>query len=262
MPKSIPAPTRGQRAKVDACLAGAVDRARDALAPIAHANEIGEHLQATQIEPRLVCHYFACLKKGYRGWRWMVTLARVPRGRTPTICEIALVPGPDALLAPEWVPWEERLVPDDVGREDTLPYRADDDRLDHSYEDTDVDELDERTVEEIGLGRPRILSSTGRQQAADRWYSSERGPARGANNRRKLADHTCADCGFMVKLSGSLRRAFGVCANEWSPDDGHVVSLDHTCGAHSETDITQQSTPWQPRPPRVNELDIEVVSSS
>jgi hypothetical protein len=27
---------------------------------------------------------------------------------------------------------------------------------------------------------------------------------------------------------------FGVCANEYAPDDGRVVSLDHGCGAHSE----------------------------
>ena len=27
---------------------------------------------------------------------------------------------------------------------------------------------------------------------------------------------------------------FGACANEWSPSDGLVVSLDHGCGAHSE----------------------------
>ncbi|QOX82189.1 DUF3027 domain-containing protein [Nanchangia anserum] len=239
-----------ERAKVDRILGDAVDQARAALAPIAHDDEIGAHLGAVETERRLVCHTFDCLKKGYRGWRWMTTLARSPRSRKATVCEIGLVPGPDALLAPEWVPWEERLEPGDIGRGDTLPYRADDARLDHSYEDADAEELDERTVEEMGLGRPRILSSRGRREAADRWYASECGPARGANNRRKLPEHTCADCGFMVKLSGSLRRAFGVCANEWSPDDGRVVSLDHTCGAHSETDIAQQPSPWEPEPPR------------
>ena len=33
---------------------------------------------------------------------------------------------------------------------------------------------------------------------------------------------------------GPLGRVFGVCANEFAPDDGRVVSLDHGCGAHSE----------------------------
>ena len=44
----------------------------------------------------------------------------------------------------------------------------------------------------------------------------------------------CATCGFFVGLGGPLRAVFGVCANEWSPSDGHVVSYDHGCGAHSE----------------------------
>ncbi|MDU0969627.1 MAG: DUF3027 domain-containing protein [Actinomycetaceae bacterium] len=260
MPKSSGAVKKTTKGKVDAVLADAVDTAREALAPIAHPDEIGEHLGADADEPRLVSHCFDCLKKGYRGWRWVATLARVPRSKRVTVCEIALVPGDDALLAPAWVPWEERLRPSDVGRDDELPYRGEDDRLEQSYEDTDDEDMDCRTIEEMGLGRPRILSPLGRNEAIERWYSSERGPARGANNRRKLPDHTCSDCGFMVKLSGSLRTVFGVCANEWSPDDGCVVSMDHTCGAHSETGATdQQTSQWEPVPPRVNELDIEVV---
>jgi hypothetical protein len=41
-------------------------------------------------------------------------------------------------------------------------------------------------------------------------------------------------CGFLTPLAGPLGRVFGVCANEFAPDDGRVVSLDHGCGAHSE----------------------------
>ena len=41
-------------------------------------------------------------------------------------------------------------------------------------------------------------------------------------------------CGFVVRLGGLLGQAFGVCANEYSPSDGHVVTMDHGCGAHSE----------------------------
>jgi hypothetical protein len=37
-----------------------------------------------------------------------------------------------------------------------------------------------------------------------------------------------------MPLAGPLGRVFGVCANEYAPDDGRVVSLDHGCGAHSE----------------------------
>lgn len=40
----------------------------------------------------------------YRGWRWAVTLSRdVPRSRTSaTVCEMELLPGEEALLAPAW----------------------------------------------------------------------------------------------------------------------------------------------------------------
>ena len=44
-------------------------------------------------------------------------------------------------------------------------------------------------------------------------------------------------CGFMIRLSGPLGRVFGVCANEFAPDDGKVVSVDHGCGAHSDGDV-------------------------
>ena len=164
-----------------------------------------------------------------------------------------MTPRDGALLAPEWVPWEDRLRPSDISREDTLPYVADDVRLEHSYEDTSSDP-DLPIVREPGVGRPRVLSPEGRSQAATRWYQSERGPKSGRRPR-----NTCSTCGFLMKMSGDMRTMFGVCANEWATDDGAVVSLDHTCGSHSETDVPKNSTAWPVRPSRVNEgaLDAE-----
>jgi hypothetical protein len=49
-----------------------------------------------------------------------------------------------------------------------------------------------------------------------------------------------------------------VCANEWSPDDGKVVSFDHGCGAHSETGVTHRGHDWEQSDPVLDELDIEV----
>lgn len=94
----------------DAVLAGCVEQARAALAPVANPDEIGAHLEVRDEGQRLASHYFECLKKGYRGWRWVATLARSPRARSATVCEISLLPGPDSLLAPPWVPWSERLA--------------------------------------------------------------------------------------------------------------------------------------------------------
>ncbi len=251
--------TRRKTGKADSVLAGAVDIARKGLAPIAKPEEIGEHLGATSEGERLVTHSFECLKPGYRGWHWVAVLARVPRGRKATVCEIDLLPGEDALLARPWVPWAERLRPQDIKREDVLPYVPDDERLDQSYADTNAEDLDQRTLEELGLGRPRVLSACGRAQAAKRWYHSEQGPARRGMTRKKLPENTCSTCGFLLKVAGSMRTMFGVCTNEWSVDDGRVVSMDHTCGSHSETDVKVDTSPWQPTPARLNELDVEQV---
>jgi hypothetical protein len=52
---------------------------------------------------------FAADVPGYRGWHWAVTIARV-EGAEPTVLETELMPGDGALLAPEWVPWSDRLA--------------------------------------------------------------------------------------------------------------------------------------------------------
>ena len=52
---------------------------------------------------------FACTKRGYTDWHWVVTLTQSDGRKPATISEITLMAGPEALLAPEWVPWAERL---------------------------------------------------------------------------------------------------------------------------------------------------------
>ncbi len=71
------------------------------------------------------------------------------------------------------------------------------------------------------------------------------------------ASAPCSTCGFLLLLAGSLRTEFGVCANEWSPDDGRVVSMDHGCGAHSETNVSTVPSDW-PDPVRAEDpLDTD-----
>ena len=244
---------RTRAVKKDAVLEAAVDVARAGAEAVAYPRPVGEHVGFEMVSERLATHFFASTDAGYVGWCWAVTVARVPRGRVATVCEVDMTPREGALLAPEWVPWEERLRPSDVSRDDVLPYKADDERLEQDFEDTSEDP-DLPVVRELGLGRPRVLSETGRSQAAKRWYESERGPKSGRRPR-----NTCSTCGFLMKMSGGMRTMFGVCANEWATDDGAVVSLDHTCGSHSETDVPKNGTAWPVRPSRVNEgaLDAE-----
>ena len=250
MPKTQ---SRLRAVKKDAVLEDAVDVARAGAEAVAYPRPVGEHVGFEMVSERLATHYFASTDAGYVGWCWAVTVARVPRGRVATVCEVDMTPREGALLAPEWVPWEERLRPSDISRDDVLPYKADDERLEQGFEDTSEDP-DLPVVRELGLGRPRVLSQEGIDQAAKRWYESDRGPKSGRRPR-----NTCSSCGFLMKMSGGMRTMFGVCANEWATDDGAVVSLDHTCGSHSETDVPKNGTAWPVRPSRVNEgaLDAE-----
>jgi hypothetical protein len=220
--------------KKDAVLVSAVDLARAALEEIAEPGTVGGHVGVEMLGERLAMHWFECTSAGYLGWRWGVSVARVPRGKVASVCETNLLPGPGAILSPEWLPYAERLAPGDLGPGDVLPFKADDPNLEQGFEATGDEDVDQLALWELGLGRPRVLSGEGRDAAATRWYDGEHGP--NADVAQKAPDR-CATCGYFMPMAGALRAVFGVCANEWSPSDGGVVSLDHGCGAHSETDV-------------------------
>ncbi len=241
---------------------------------------VGEHVSLVSEGDRVVTHFFECKEPGYRGWRWAVTVARASRAKVVTLDETVLLPGPDALLAPEWVPWSERLRPGDMGPGDLLPTEAEDLRLEPGFtgedapppnsvvaktshdmaervEAEDAELTDRRpaetvvngrgtiaaVAEELGMRRARVLSRYGLHVAADRWEESF-----GAKTpMAQAAPAACVSCGFLVALGGSLGQAFGVCANEFSPADGRVVSLSYGCGGHSEAAVMPK-TPT-PAPP-------------
>ena len=248
---ALPTPSEQAQAAKDKTLTSpaAVELARHALEEVTDPITVGEYLAAAPNAERLVTHLFDCTLSGYRGWRWAVTLSRVPRGRTATVCEMELLPGEEALLAPAWVPWADRLEPGDITRSDRLPRKETDERLEPGWEATGKD-ADAVALDQLDLGRPRVLSAQGVSSAAERWYGGDHGPD--AEGVRK-AHATCSTCGFFVPMAGALRAIFGVCANEWATDDGSVVSLDHGCGAHSETDLPDQGPEWPINPSRVDD---------
>ena len=248
---ALPTPAEQALAAKDKTLTSpaAIELARHALEEVTDPITVGEYVAAAPDAERLVTHLFDCTLSGYRGWRWAVTLSRVPRGRTATVCEVELLPGEEALLAPAWVPWAERLEPGDITRSDRLPRKETDERLEPGWEATGED-ADAVALDELDLGRPRVLSAQGVASAAERWYGGDHGPE--AEGVRK-AHATCSTCGFFVPMAGALRAIFGVCANEWAADDGSVVSLDHGCGAHSETDLPDQGPEWPINPSRVDD---------
>ncbi|MDF3300466.1 DUF3027 domain-containing protein [Streptomyces tropicalis] len=270
----------------DRLCAEAVDLARAAAEEAAAPGVVGEHEGVVSEGDRVVTHYFACTEPGYRGWRWAATVARASRAKVVTLDEVVLLPGSDAVLAPEWVPWSERLRPGDLGPGDLLPTDADDLRLEPGFsgedepapnsavskdmaelveaEDAEVTAVPPRSLpaapsrgsiaavaEEIGMRRARVLSRYGLHTAADRWEESF-----GAKTpMAQAAPATCVSCAFLVHMGGSLGQAFGVCANEFAPADGRVVSLAYGCGGHSEAAVMPK--PPQPAAPVLDETRVE-----
>ncbi|MGH8890653.1 MAG: DUF3027 domain-containing protein [Acidothermaceae bacterium] len=244
----------------DVC-AAAIELARAAAVEVAGADSVGDHVGIESDGERIATHHFASLDRAYTGWQWAVTVVRPPRSKNVTIDEVVLLPGADALLAPEWVPWNDRLQAGDLGVGDVLPTAADDERLLPGYAGVgphdsvdDVDTVD-ALVNELWLGRPRVLSDYGRDEAASRWYDGEHGPNAPI---ARAADKSCASCGFLVLMRGALSRVFGVCANEFAPDDGRVVSFDHGCGAHSEA-LVIYTEPQSDEPTEVAAVEVADV---
>ena len=101
---------RTRTPKQDPVLTEAVDLAREAIVAGAHEDGgIGEHVGVTVHEDRLLTHLFDCTLPGYPGWTWYATVSRAPRSKHVSVCESGLLAGPRSLLAPAWIPWEERM---------------------------------------------------------------------------------------------------------------------------------------------------------
>lgn len=221
----------------DPVLAAAVDLARAAADEGAVATT-GEHLGVRAESGLSLTHFFAATLPGYLGWRWAVSLSRVEDGEAVTVDEVVLLPGDGALLAPPWVPWDERVRPGDLSPGDLLPPPEEDLRLVPGYVDSG-DPAVEALAWELGLGRERVLSRDGRLEAAERWYTGDRGPD---TPMARQAPARCGTCGFFVALAGSLSAGFGACANEVVDTDGQVVSVEFGCGAHSQVTATPTPT--------------------
>jgi hypothetical protein len=232
----------------DAVAAAAVDVARAAAVEELGPAAVGEHLGAVSDGDRIVTHLFECTDRGYRGWHWGVQVVRAARAKDVTVNGVYRLPGPDSLKPPAWVPWAERVRPGDLGVGDLLPAPPDDDRLSLAIEEGDVPLI------EWGLGRARVLSFLGRVEAAERWYEGDAGPDA---PQARHAPAPCVSCGFYVPLAGALGLGFGACGNEFSPDDGRVVAVDHGCGAHSEGSV--EVAAMGVAPALVDEYSFEVV---
>ncbi|WP_020641666.1 DUF3027 domain-containing protein [Amycolatopsis balhimycina] len=219
-------------------LADAVEFARAAVLEDAPEEQLGAHVGVSREDAVTASHLFEAQVPGYGGWRWSVTVALAGDDEPVTVSEVMLVPGPDALVAPPWVPWERRVRAGDLGVGDIFPTDENDPRLAPAYLQSD-DPAVEEVAHDTGLGRVHVLSRFGRTDAATRWHGGEFGPR---SDMARSAPDVCGTCGFFVQLAGSLRGMFGVCTNDIAPADGHVVAVEYGCGAHSEVEVELTSS--------------------
>ena len=125
--------------------------AREALLEITPAKTVGA-LREIEVADDVATVRFSTTQGGYLGWAWTVSIAVNP-GMEPSVLETELMPGDGALLAPDWVPWADRLEEylaqqaeagaDDADGDDPDDQSADDEHDDdHPEHDDDVDGVD------------------------------------------------------------------------------------------------------------------------
>jgi len=115
--------------------------ARGALLEITPEATVGSPVGTVDEGDGVVSVLFANRMPGYPGWRWTVSIAHV-EGDEPTVLEVELMPGDGSLLAPEWVPWSERLAEYRAAQEHEGEDAADEDSDDEDSDDDDADDDD------------------------------------------------------------------------------------------------------------------------
>ncbi|MGW8484535.1 DUF3027 domain-containing protein [Microbacterium sp. NPDC055903] len=131
----------------DERLLGARDLALAALHEITPASTVGPAAGYLAEEDGSLSLRFENRLPGYPGWYWTVTVARVD-DEEPTVLEVELLPGDGALLAPDWVPWAERLAEyrahqAELAEQAAAQAAAADDEAEDSADDEDADDEDD-----------------------------------------------------------------------------------------------------------------------
>ena len=131
----------------DPVLLDARDLALSALREVTPESTVGEPAGYRVEAEGVVSLRFENRLAGYPGWFWTVSLARLEDAE-PTVLEVELLPGDGALLAPDWVPWAERLA-DYQAAQAALAELA---LVDEDWTDDleDVDDLDAADFDEDG----------------------------------------------------------------------------------------------------------------
>jgi hypothetical protein len=138
--------------------------ARAAAAEAAPAGGVGDFIESVSEGEGVTTYLFEAKLKGYLGWRWSVTLFEGDDSAEPTISELVLLPGAESLVAPDWIPWSERLADYKAlqaeleaqalldaaeADEDADDEVEDEDDLDEESRGDDLDEDSDEQIEEV-----------------------------------------------------------------------------------------------------------------
>jgi hypothetical protein len=116
--------------------------ARQSLLEITTADTVGALVSRTDEGDGAVSLAFEATQPGYPGWRWTVSIAQLD-GAEPSVLEAELMPGEGALLAPDWVPWSDRLAEYEAAQALLVSEGAADDSSDDDASDDDDDDDDD-----------------------------------------------------------------------------------------------------------------------
>jgi hypothetical protein len=118
-----------------------ITAAHAALLEITEETTVGSLLGVDEPEAGVVDVLYASAMPGYPDWRWTVSVSVLDGVDAPSVLELELLPGEGSILAPEWVPWAERVTDADTAEVD--------DESDEDLEDDDDDESDDDLEDDL-----------------------------------------------------------------------------------------------------------------
>ena len=166
--------------------ATALELANEALAEVTEPERVGELMEVVDEGEGVYSLKFASRSPGHLDWFWTVSLVRLEDAEEPSVLEVELLPGDDALLAPEWVPWAERLA----------EYRATHDRHGNPLPDAEEGGADgedaETTAPRAERARTSTRTRTRRRRRRDR-ESGDGAEGAGADEQASAAGATASE---------------------------------------------------------------------
>lgn len=152
---------------------------------------VGEFISSVDEGDNTVSYLFKSALKGYVDWHWSVTVYQ-PEGAEPTLSEFVLLPGEGSLVAPDWVPWSERLADYKALQAELEAQAALDAAEAEDAEDAEEVDEDEETeddeVEIVDVDEDELLAVSDQGESAenDSEDAGKRPPrSRGRNRRGK-----------------------------------------------------------------------------